>query len=132
MVTEPFALTQPFPQNRLINAWELLKESYVNQLVEPKSLVPDRFGKKSGPSWRTWSYLGRDFVGPVHSAQKQATKNAENRKQPISVSSLQEFGVTKEMEHKMQQFLISRSEGEALEVIRGGDHGENYLRFMTH
>ena len=27
------------------------------RLVEPKGLMPDRFGKKNGPSWRTWSYL---------------------------------------------------------------------------
>ena len=53
------------------------------RLAEPQSLVPDRFGKKSGPSCRTWSYLARDFVGLVHSAPKQATKNAEIRKQPM-------------------------------------------------
>ena len=29
------------------------------RLVEPKSLMPDRFGKKTGPSWRTWSYWGK-------------------------------------------------------------------------
>ena len=52
------------------------------RLVEPKSLMPDRLGKKSGPSWRTWSYLARDFVGLVHSALKQPMKSAENRKQP--------------------------------------------------
>ena len=33
------------------------------RLVEPKSLMPERLGKKNGPSWRTWSYLARDFVG---------------------------------------------------------------------
>ena len=39
-------------------------------LVEPKTLMPDRFGKKNGPSWRTWSYLARDFVGVVHAVLK--------------------------------------------------------------
>ena len=47
------------------------------RLVEPKSLMPDRLGKKNGPSWRTWSYLARDFVGVVHTMLKQAMKNAE-------------------------------------------------------
>ena len=28
------------------------------RLVEPKSLMFDRFVKKSGSSWETWSYLG--------------------------------------------------------------------------
>ena len=46
------------------------------RLVEPKSLMPDRFGKKTGPSWRTWSYWARDFVGVVHAALKQAMKTA--------------------------------------------------------
>ena len=29
------------------------------QLVESKTLMPDRFGEKNGPSWRTWSHLAR-------------------------------------------------------------------------
>ena len=45
------------------------------RLVEPKSLMPDRFGKKTCPSWRTWSHLARDFVGVVHTALKQVMKN---------------------------------------------------------
>ena len=91
------------------------------RLVEPKSLMPDRFGKKRGPSWRTWSYLARDFVGAVHSVRKQAMRNAENRKQTISVSNLQGFGVTKEMDQELQQFSSSRAEGESMEVIRGAE-----------
>ena len=54
--------------------------------VEPKSLMPDRFGQKSGPSWRTWSYLVRDFAGVARSIPKQAMRNAENRC-PISYSA---------------------------------------------
>ena len=65
------------------------------RLVELQTLMPDRFGKKNGPSWKTWSYLARDFVGVVHVALKQAMKTAENLKQPIAVTHLQhEFGVT--------------------------------------
>ena len=55
------------------------------RLVEPKTLMPDRFGKRNGPSWRTWSYLVRDFLGMVHGVLKQAMKTAENRKIPIAV-----------------------------------------------
>ena len=76
-------------------------------LVEQKSLMPDRFGKKTSPSWRTWSYLARDFVGVVQTVLQQAMKNAENQKQPISVTHLQhEFGVTNEMDQELQRFLI--------------------------
>ena len=89
------------------------------RLVEPKTLMPDRFGKKNGPSWRTWSYLARDFVGVVHATLKQAMTAAENQKQPISVSHLQhDFNVTNEMDQELQHFLISRTEGEALEIVR--------------
>ena len=49
-------------------------------------------------------------------------KSAENQKQPLSVTYLQlEFGVTNEMDQELQQFLISRTEGEALEVVRGAE-----------
>ena len=90
--------------------------------VEPKTLMPDRFGKKNGPNWRTWSYLARDFVGVVHAALKQAMKAAENQKQPIAVTHLQhEFNVTNEMDQELQHFLISRTKGEALEIVRGAE-----------
>ena len=59
------------------------------RLVEPKTLIPDLFGKKNGPSWRTSSYLARDFVGVVHATLKQASKAAENQRQPISVTHFQ-------------------------------------------
>ena len=89
--------------------------------------MPDRFGKKTSPSWRTWSYLAKDFVGVVHTALKQAMKNAENHKQPISVTHLQhDLGVTNEMDQELQHF-------EALEVVRGAEREpEDWLLCMTH
>ena len=76
--------------------------------------MPNRFGKKNDPSWRTWSYLARDFVGVVHATLKH--------NQPISGTHLQhEFNVTNEMDQELQHFLISRTEGEALEVVRGAE-----------
>ena len=87
-----------------------------------KDLMPDGFGKKNGPSWRAWSCLARDIVGVVHEALKQAMKAAENQRQPIAVTHLQhEFGVTNEMDQEVQHFLISRTEGEALEIVRGAE-----------
>ena len=92
------------------------------RLVEPKTSMPYRFGKKNGFSWRSWSYLARDFVGVVHVALKQAMKAADNQKQPIAVTHLQhEFNVTNEMDQELQHFLISRTEGEALEIVRGAE-----------
>ena len=77
--------------------------------------MPDRFGKMSGPSWRTWSFLSRDFTGVVHSVLKQAMKTAVKRK--LSESNIQDFGVATEMEQEFRRVLVSRTEGEALEVI---------------
>ena len=92
------------------------------RLVEPMSLMPDRFGKKNGPSWRTWSYLAKDFVCLVPTVLKQAMKKSENRNQPIAATNLQhDFGVTNETDQELQHFLISRTEGEALEVVRGAE-----------
>ena len=112
------------------------------RLVEPKSLMPDWFGKKNGPSWRTWSFLARDFFGVVHTVLKQAMKNAENRKQPIAATNLQhDFGVTNEVVQELHHFLISRAEGEAVEIVRGAvelngnqirNSGEDWLLCMIH
>ena len=49
-------------------------------------------------------------------------KAAENQKQPIAVTHLQhDFGVTNEMDQELRQFLISSTEGEALETVRGAE-----------
>ena len=85
-------------------------------LVEPMTLLPDGFRKKNVPSWRTWSYLARDFVGVVHATLKQAMMAEENQKQPLQ----HEFNVTNEMDQELQLFLISRTE-EALEIVRGAE-----------
>ena len=74
------------------------------------------------------------------SAFSTETGNEECRKiwkQPISVSNLQEFGMTKEMDQELRHFFISRFEGVALEAIRGAerdqvwDSGEDQLRSTT-
>ena len=53
---------------------------------------------------------------------KQAMKNAENRKLPIAVTNLQhDFGVTNELDQELQHCLISRTEGEAMEVVCGAE-----------
>ena len=49
------------------------------RLVEPKSLMPDGFGKKNGPSWRTSSYLARDFVGVVHAVLKRGDEECRDQ-----------------------------------------------------
>ena len=84
--------------------------------------MPDRFGKKKGLRWRTWLYLARDFVGVLHVALKQAMMAAENQKQPIAVTHLQhEFNLTNDTDQELQHFLILRTEGEALEIVRGAE-----------
>ena len=46
-------------------------------------------------------------------------KAAKKKKQPISVTHLQhEFNATNEMDQALQHFLISRTDGEALEAVR--------------
>ena len=46
-------------------------------------------------------------------------KAAENQKQPIAVTHLQhELNVTNEMDQELEHLLISRTEGEALEIVR--------------
>ena len=46
----------------------------------------------------------------------------KNQKQPIAVTHLQhEFNVTNEMDQELQHFSSSRTEGEALEIVRGAE-----------
>ena len=91
------------------------------RLVDSKSLMPHRFGKMSGLSWRTWSFWARDIAVVAQPALKQATKSAENRKQQIPEQVIQDFGLTTEIGQELQQFLVSRTEAEALEVGRAAE-----------
>ena len=85
-------------------------------LVEPKTFVPDWFGKKNGPSWRTWSYLARDFIGVVHVALEQAMKVAENQKQTICDTPSARIQRDKRDGPRIATFL-DLLEGEALEIV---------------
>ena len=87
--------------------------------MEPKNPIPDRFGKKSSPSWRTWSYLaqGLSWCG----AFSAETGNEECRKQEATDFRVQDFRVAKETDDFVQHFLLSRTEREALEVVRGAE-----------
>ena len=64
-------------------------------------------------------------------------KNAENRKQPISVSNLQDTDVSKEMGQKLAS-LDSQDEGEAVDVFvelngnQAWNNGDHQLRCRTH
>ena len=82
--------------------------------------MPDRFGKKCGPSWRTWSYLARDFAGVARPALKQAMKTVEKDRQPITAQDTTDFGATMELDQELQHFLVSRTEGGAVEAVREG------------
>ena len=45
----------------------------------------------------------------------------KKRKQQISEYNLQVFGVTTDADQELKHFLVSRTEGEALEVSRGAE-----------
>ena len=69
--------------------------------------MPDRFGQKRNASWRTWSYLARDSAGVVHAVLKQVWGTQKKRKQQISESNLQDFGMTTHVGQELQLFLGS-------------------------
>ena len=97
-------------------------------------------GRRTGPSWRTWSNLARDFVGVVHTALKQVMKNAENQKQPVSATHLQhDLGVTRTRWIKSCNTSWSQGLRERLwrlfVELNGNqtwNNGEDWLLCMTH
>ena len=91
------------------------------RLVEPKSLMPDSFGKKNRPELENLVEFGKGlrWCG-AHSSQ---TSDEECRKPETDglrdTSPTRPWRDTNEMDQELQHFLISRTEGEALEVVRG-------------
>ena len=57
----------------------------------------------------------------AHPALKQALKTVEKERQRITVQDITDFGVAMELDQKLQHFLVSRTEGEALETVRGAE-----------
>ena len=105
-----------------------------------RTLMPDQFGRKNGPSRRTWSYLARDFVGVVHVTLKQAMKAEENQKQPNAVTHLQhEFNVTTRDGPRIATFLdledrrrSSRRLSEELNENQACSNSEDWLLCVTN
>ena len=94
----------------------------------------DRFGKKCGPSWRTWSYLATDFAGVAHPALKQAMKTVEKERQPITAQDTTDFGVTMELDQELQHFLVSRQRVEQSKQSAGAERQpglEQWRRFAA-
>ena len=101
--------------------------------------MPDRFGKKCGPSWRTWSYLAGDFAGVAHPALKQAMKTVEKERQPIAAQDIIDFGATMELDQELATFPWSRGQrvepskqSAGLKGSQAWSNGEDWPPCTTH
>ena len=54
-------------------------------------------------------------------ALKQAMKTVEKERQPIAAQDITDFALTMELDQELQHFLVSRTEGGALETVRGAE-----------
>ena len=48
-------------------------------------------------------------------------KTVERERQPIAAQDITDFALTMELDQELQHFLVSRTEGEALERVRGSE-----------
>ena len=91
------------------------------RLVDPKSLTPERFGKDHGPQWRSWSYMARDYISIFDFNLKKVLGQVELSKEPIGADQTEAWNTTEEADRELAHFLVARTEGEALELVRGAE-----------
>ena len=93
------------------------------RMVEGKTLLPPVFGRKTGPSWRTWSFQMRNYVAAVcqDPGMKSVLTTVETRKAVVLDSDVAALGMTADIDAQLAQLLASRTEVEALEIVRGAE-----------
>ena len=55
-----------------------------NRLVDMKSMIPEKFGKADGMTWRTWSYTAKDYISNASETLKDVLTSVEPFKEPIT------------------------------------------------
>ena len=90
------------------------------RLMEPKSFVARSVRAEARCELEKLVVLDKELCwSGVCSAETGTVACRKKRKQQISESNLEVFGVTTEVDQGLQLFLVSWTEGEALEVSRG-------------
>ena len=87
------------------------------RLVEPKKSDARSVRKEERTELENLVVLGKGLLFPGAFSTETSNEVQKRRKQPISVSNLQDFGASKELDQELQRFLISTTQKEALEVI---------------
>ena len=92
------------------------------RLVGDKAMMPDIFGDvKTGPQWRTWAFKLADYAVAVSGVPglRQVLKAIGNRTSPVTAQDVASSGITADLDMQLAHLLVSRTTGNALEIVRG-------------
>ena len=90
-------------------------------IIEPKLLMPDKFGKRlnaGGVSWRDWSFTALTFLSFVQDDLGQILRTIEGRATEVTLADLPGLGVRGDTDVQLRHILVNRTEGDALECVR--------------
>ena len=58
------------------------------KLIDPKSMIPEKFGTKAGPTWLDWSEGTRAYVEMLDVHLAKALKHVENHEAPLTAEEV--------------------------------------------
>ena len=88
------------------------------RLIDPKSMVPEKFGAKDGPGWRDWSEGTRAYVEMLNVKLAAALKEVEGQEHPLSDEVIAAAGLPEQHTAQLGRYLRLRTQGNAKTVIK--------------
>lgn len=88
------------------------------RLIDPKSMVPDKFGQSSGPAWLDWSEGTRSYVEMLDTRLADALKSVENREAPVTKQEYEGAEINDQHAAQFRRYLKLRTEGNAKVIVK--------------
>ena len=101
-------------------------------LVDPKTMVPEKLNGERGMAWKEWQFRVLNFIGLSRPSLQKAMLRAELHTNEIE--DLSHWHVDPADDNQLRAFLVARTEGKALTIIRQFERAlglEQYRRLAS-
>ena len=97
------------------------------KLIDPKSMIPEKFGTKAGPTWLDWSEGTRAYVEMLDVHLAKALKHVENHEAPLTAEEVDQADVAVQSAAQLKRYLKLRTEGNAKTIIKSAQASDTHV-----
>lgn len=89
------------------------------QLVDPKTMVPEKFGEANGPTWQVWSHKTKAYISMLDASLDKHFTAAEVHDEALTAHDLERAGIAQTHDAQIQRLLILRTDSTAHHIVKG-------------